>query len=253
VGEEDSDGPVSRAVARRGVEPDPSQVLHSDPSRRSLWWALGYVLRVRTNVVLVVASALGYSFFEGLRSFALVFTTAHYGIPSSVAVALVLVVGVGAIVGVVVGGRLTDRLLGRGRVSARIVVPTVCLLVMPAVFAPAVITTAIGIALPLLVAATALLGAVNPPLDAARLDIMSPRLWGRAEAVRSLLRRGGEAAAPAVFGLFSDRVFTGPNGLELTFLTFLALLLAAGLLGLVALRTYPRDVATAAASARAIG
>lgn len=251
--QQDAEGSVREAVARRGVEPDPSQVLHQDPAGRSLWWAVGYVLRLRTNLVLVLASALGYAFFEGLRSFALVFTTAHYGLPSAVAVPLVLVVGVGAVVGVVLGGRFTDRLLRDGRISARVLVPTVCLLAMPAVFAPAVVTTWAGVALPLLVVAAVLLGAVNPPLDAARLDIMPPRLWGRAEAIRSLLRRGGEAAAPTVFGLFSERVFGGPNGLELTFLVFLGLLLAAGLLGLVAVRTYPRDVATATASAREIG
>lgn len=41
-------------------------------------------------------------------------------------------------------------------------------------------------------------------------------------------------------------------GLEYTFLVFLAPLVAAGLLSLAALRTYPRDVATATESARVI-
>lgn len=253
---EDESGPeegIREAVAHRGVEPDPSLVLHDDPTRRSLWWAIRYVLRIRTNVLLVLASALGYFFFEGLRSFALVFTTAHYGISSSVAVPLVLLVGIGAIAGVVLGGRVTDGLLRRGRVTARVLVPSMCLLVLPALFAPAVITTAVAVALPLLVVGASLLGAVNPPLDAARLDIVPPSLWGRAEAVRTLLRRGGEAAAPTVFGVFSEQVFTGPDGLELTFLVFLAVLIVGGVFGLLARRTYPRDVATAAASAREVG
>ena len=42
-------------------------------------------------------------------------------------------------------------------------------------------------------------------------------------------------------------------GLEYTFLLFLGALLIAGLFSLTALRTYPRDVATAIASAEAIG
>jgi len=42
-------------------------------------------------------------------------------------------------------------------------------------------------------------------------------------------------------------------GLEYTFLLFLGTLLVAGLLSLAGLRTYPRDVATSAASAKAIG
>jgi hypothetical protein len=40
------------------------------------------------------------------------------------------------------------------------------------------------------------------------------------------------------------------TGLEYTFLLFLIPLLLAGLLALIALRTYPRDVATAVASVR---
>ncbi len=111
------------------------------------------------------------------------------------------------------------------------------------------------------------LGAPNPALDAARLDIMPPGLWGRAEAVRTVLRSGGEAAAPLLFGYVSQYVFGGPGavsgdggsgasagnaaGLEYTFLLFLGVLLVAGLLALAGLRTYPRDVATASASASA--
>jgi hypothetical protein len=43
-----------------------------------------------------------------------------------------------------------------------------------------------------------------------------------------------------------------PTGLEYTFLVFLVPLVAAGLLALAALRTHPRDVATASASVRAV-
>lgn len=242
------DTSTQQAVANEHIDPDPRLVLHEDPRPRSLWWATRYVLKVRTNLVLIIASALGYFFFEGLRSFALIFTTSHYHLSQAVASPLVLVIGIGALVGVVLGGRLADRLLRRGRVRARVLVPTVCLLALVPVFAPAIVTTSIAIALPLLVLAGLLLGAVNPPLDAARLDIMPPLLWGRAEGVRTFLRRGCEAAAPTLFGLISTSVFAGPSALSYTFLLFLITLLVAGLLGLSALRTYPRDVATASAS-----
>lgn len=247
-GNGNEDASAQQAVADEHIEPDPRLVLHEDPRPRSLWWATRYVLKVRTNLVLIIASALGYFFFEGLRSFALIFTTSHYHLSQAAASPLILVVGIGALVGVVLGGRLADRLLRRGRVRARVLVPTVCLLALVPVFAPAIVTTSIAIALPLLVLAGLLLGAVNPPLDAARLDIMPPLLWGRAEGVRTFLRRGCEAAAPTVFGFISASVFAGPSGLTYTFLLFLITLLVAGLLGLRALRTYPRDVATASAS-----
>jgi MFS family permease len=73
-------------------------------------------------------------------------------------------------------------------------------------------------ALPYLTSACFFLAAQNPPLDAARLDIMPPLLWGRAEAVRTLLRSLAIALAPLLFGAVSDYVFGGGrSGLQWTF------------------------------------
>jgi hypothetical protein len=92
---------------------------------------------------------------------------------------------------------------------------------------------------------------------------MHHRLWGRAEAVRTLLRRIVVAAAPLVFGVLADQLASsrahgndqrgfGANasaaGLHATFLVLLATLAISGLLTFWARRTYPRDVATAVAS-----
>jgi sugar phosphate permease len=244
-------------------------VLHEDPTGRSLWWAVRYVLRVRTNLIIIIASALGYFFFTGLRSFSTLYVTGHYGLHKPVADALLLVIGVGALAGVFAGGRVSDRLLHQGNVRGRIIVPTVCLFALVPVMAPAIATDSVALALPLFVLGAFLLGAPNPPLDAARLDIIHPRLWGRAEGVRTVLRTLGEAGAPLLFGYISQYVFGGPGasagnsgsgavhtgdarGLEYTFLIFLVPLLAAAILALAALRTYPRDVATATASREAI-
>ena len=41
-------------------------------------------------------------------------------------------------------------------------------------------------ALPYITLASLAVSAQNPPLDAARLDIMVPLLWGRAEGMRTL-------------------------------------------------------------------
>jgi predicted MFS family arabinose efflux permease len=242
---------AQRLASRRHIEPHHDLVLTEDPTDRSLWWAVRYVLRVRTNVVMIITSALGYFFFSGLRSFALLFTTSHYGISKSVASALTMVVGLGALTGVYLGGRIADRLLRRGWISARVLVPAVSMLAITVVFAPGITTTSVAVALPLLTLAAALLGAANPPMDAARLDIIHPALWGRAEAIRTLLRTLGEAGAPVLFGLVSQNVFHGgKHSLEYAFLAFLTVLIVAGLLALTALRTYPRDVATAAESHR---
>lgn len=74
------------------------------------------------------------------------------------------------------------------------------------------------------------------------------------KAVRPSRSMSSVAAAPTSFGALSGHVFTGPGttGLQYAFLLGLIPLFAAGLLVLPALRTYPPDVATAAATATLI-
>jgi MFS family permease len=248
-GEDDDTDLAGRVARRRSVEPRPSAVLSREPDEMSLWQAVRYILRVRTNVVLIVASGLAYFFFSGLRGFAVEFATSHYRISHSLATTLTLVIGLGALAGVLTGGRLADRLLRRGHVAARVEVSGVAVLLAGAIFVPALLVTSVAIALPLLCAASLFLGAANPPLDAARLDIIHPRLWGRAEAIRTVLRTGGDAAAPLLFGILAESVFGGPSGLRDTFLVMLASLFLAALITiLIGRRTYPCDVAAAARS-----
>jgi predicted MFS family arabinose efflux permease len=243
--------PMPGMLAERGIRPVERMVLHDDPAKRSLWWAIGYVLRVRTNVVIIVASALGYFFFAAIRSFAIVYAMRQYSLPKSVASLLVVVIGAGAVVGVLAGGRLTDRLLRRGHPRVRVAVPAVCLLILTPVLAAAVASTDALLAVPLLAIGTAVLAAANPPFDAARLDIMHPRLWGRAEAVRTALRSIAETSGPVGLGLVADALHTVPQGWTYSVLLFMAPLPVAGLIALLGLRTYLRDVATALASVRA--
>ena len=231
------------------VDPDQTLVVRDDPERWSLWRATCYVLRVRTNLVLVVSSALGYFFFAGVRGFGIEFVRHHYRISQATASMLTLVLGVGALAGVMLGGRLADRLLRRGHPTARVLVAGGAVLLTAVLLVPILLVRALAVGVLLLGLAAALLGAANPALDAARLDIMPAQLWGRAEGVRSVLRNGMEAVAPVLFGLLAQHVFGGAQALRDTFFVMLAPLLGAGLLALVvARRTYPHDVATATAS-----
>jgi sugar phosphate permease len=239
-----------REVRGRAVPPHPDLVLHRDPQLLPLPAAVSYVLRIRTNVIVIVAGALGYFFFSGLRFFAIEFLQRHHAVGRGAAFLLIFVLGTGAVAGAVVGGRVADGLLRRGWVSARIVVPAVTFVLAAVLLAPALVTTSIGAAMALFLAGAFTFAASNPPLDAARLDIVPGRLWGRAESVRSVFRGGLEAAAPVTFGLVADRLFGGRSdgGLRDTFLLMLVPLLISGLILLLATRTYPRDVATADAT-----
>ena len=245
----DTGGSVARDVAREeGIEPVRSHVKDVDPADTSLWWAVKYVLSIRTNVVLIIASALVYFYFAGLRGFAIIFVTHQYGISRATATSLILILGLGALAGVYVGGRASDWLIERGRFNGRILVGSAAIVLTVVAFAPGIWSSTIWIAIPLFTAAAFALAGANPPIDAARLDIMHPHLWGRAESVRQFLRALGEASAPALFGYTSSNWFGGREaGLQDTFLVMLAPVLLAAVVLLYATRTYDRDVATAAA------
>jgi predicted MFS family arabinose efflux permease len=244
------DTDAQRLARASRVEPDPGLVLHEDARRMNIVAATRYVLSVKTNLVLIAASALGYYFLAGVQTFGSEFAKQQYGISQALANLLLLVIGIGAVGGVLAGGALGDRLLRRGVLSGRLYVAIGSAALTPVLFAPALFIRSAGSALPYLLGAVFLLSAQNPPLDAARLDIMPPLLWGRAESVRTFLRSLAQALAPLLFGAASDHVFGGGrSGLQWTFVVMLVPLAASAYLLFVGRRTYPRDVATAAASA----
>jgi MFS family permease len=241
---------AQRLARERGVLPDEGLVLTGDPRRMGILAAARYVLRIRTNVILILASACGYYFLAGVQTFGIEFSTRQYGIDQALANLLLLVVGAGAIAGVLAGGALGDLLLRRGHLNGRIAVSAAAATATVLLFVPALFShSALGAVLYLIVAAFCL-SAQNPPLDAARLDIMVPLLWGRAEGVRTFLRTLTQALAPLIFGAVSDHVFGGGRfGLQWTFAVMLLPLAASAYLLYTALATYPRDVATADAAA----
>jgi MFS family permease len=242
---------AQRLARERGLEADPELVLKRDPRRLSLIEATRYILRIRTNVILIVSSACGYYFLAGVQTFGVEFVTRQYGIDQALGTLVLLVVGGGAIVGVLAGGNVGDLLLRRGYLNGRVLVSAVTATAAVVLFFPAIFTRNAVTALPYITLAALALSAQNPPLDAARLDIMVPLLWGRAEGVRTFLRTVAQALAPVVFGGVSDYVFGGGrSGLQWTFALMLIPLAASAYFLYTARFTYPRDVATAASAAR---
>jgi MFS family permease len=243
---------AQRLARERGVEPDPELVHIGDPRRMGLLTATRYILRIRTNVVLILASASGYFFLAGVQTFGVEFVTHQYGIDQALGTLVLLVVGAGGVIGVLAGGTLGDMLLRRGIFTGRILISAVAAAAAVGLFVPAIFTRHATTALPYITLAALFLSAQNPPLDAARLDIMVPLLWGRAEGVRTFLRTMAQAIAPVVFGGVSDYVFGGGRfGLQWTFALMLIPLSASAYFLFKGLATYPRDVATAAAAAQA--
>src|SRR5262249_46588463 len=248
---EDEATDAQRLARERGVLPDPALALVGDPRRLNIFSATRYVLSVRTNVVLILASACGYFFLAGIQTFGVEFVTKQYGIDQALGTLVLLVVGAGGVIGVLGGGALGDVLLRRGNLTGRILVSVVAGVVAVGLFIPAIFTRSAVSALPYITLAALALSAQNPPLDAARLDIMVPLLWGRAEAGRTFFPTLGQSIAPLVFGGVSDYVCGGGRAaLQWTFALILLPLAASAYFLYRGLATYPRDVATAAANAR---
>jgi MFS family permease len=234
--------------------------------------AIKYLLRIPSNVLMIIGSSLGYFFFSGLQTFALLFVLAHYHVGQATAELALALLVVGALIGTLASGRVTDLMLRRGNLSARVVVPAVCYVGAAVLLIPGFVSTSLTPALWFDVAGAALISAANPPLQAARLDIVPAGLWGRAESVRTVIRSVAQALAPLMFGGLSDLVAgfvpkqapigtkhvfhsavkPGTDlGLEVTFLVMLVSLVAAGVVLYRSRVSYPSDVATAAASRQA--
>jgi MFS family permease len=264
----EQDGDLAQEAARRrGVEPDPDLVLKDDPGKMGLVDAVRYILRIPTNVLMIISSSLGYFFFSGLSTFALLFVSGHYHASQFTSEIVLGVLVSGSLVGTLVSGKVTDAMLKRGNLEVRVWVPAICYLAAAALLIPGFVSTHVTPAVYFDFLGAAFLSAANPPLDAARLDIMPAGLWGRAESTRTVLRSLAQALAPLVFGGLSQLIsgilpsqtpigthvrhavsHSEANGLEITFLLLLGTLVAAGVFLLRARVTYPRDVATAGAS-----
>jgi predicted MFS family arabinose efflux permease len=202
---EQADELARRAILKRRVEPIEENVLRADPRRMTLRQAVRYVLSIRTTRWIIAASAIGYFFFAGMRTFAVVFVRGHLEVGQAAATMILFLAGLGSLAGVLIAGRVADRMIRGGRVNARLIVGGVAYVVAAALLAPALLIPSIAVSGPILVLSAAALAAPNPPMDAARLDIMPGRRGGRAgrrPARRcerhAAARHRGEHARPAV-------------------------------------------------------
>ena len=259
-------GAAKEAARRAGAVPNPRLVLTEDPRKMGLVDSVRYILSVPSNLMMIIGSSLGYFYFAGLSTFALLFVKGHFKASQAEAeLVLALLVG-GALVGTLIGGRVTDVLLHRGNLAARVWFPAACYVGAAILLIPGFLGGSLMPAIWFAVVGAGLLSAANPPIQAARLDIMPAGLWGRAESVRTFIRSIAQALAPLVFGGLSQLVAgifpsqapigTHPHapssnaatGLQVSFLIMLVALAAAGVFLARARVTYASDVATAGAS-----
>ncbi len=251
---------VEAEIEEAGIRPYRRRVLAVDPARMSWPRAIRYILSIRSNVLIIVATALGYFYLAGLETFAVVYMHGRFHLSQSAASAILVASGFGAIVGVLLVGRLSDRLIERGHYGARIWTAAAAFVAAAVFLLPGFLSDSLYATGVLFFIGALGLGGVNPPMGAAQLDVMHSRLWGRAESILSSLRYAFVAIAPIVFGYLSmafggkGRLLgstlgraarNGETGLGLALALMLVALIGAGVALLFALRSYPRDVATA--------
>lgn len=240
---------VQKIVHDAGVKPSPEAVLRRDPADMSLWHAAIFVLRIRTNLIVLIARAVGDFFLASINTFMVIYATEQYGLTQQGADLAILTLGLGAFVGVLVVGRAADALLRRGKLNSRLWLGAAGYILSTFAILPGILTTSWKIALPLFAVGAFFLSGGGPPLDAMRLDVVVPRLRGRAESVRQVLRTAAEGGAPALTGILADHVADSQRaGLQFAFLAILPTVAIGGLLLLLALRSYQPDIAAMLAS-----
>jgi MFS family permease len=226
------------------------------------------VLSVPSNLMMIIGTSLGYFYYQGVAAFGLLFVKGHYGVGQATAELVLVVLVIGSLIGTLVSGRLTDLMLERGMLKARVLVPAACYVLAAALLVPGFLSSDLTPGLWFDVAGIALVSAANPPIQAARLDIVPSALWGRAESTRTAIRSLAQAVAPTLFGVVTSLVAgivpsqspigTHPGtptpetatGLQVTFLIMLVTLVAGGIFLARARATYAADVEAAAASER---
>jgi MFS family permease len=145
-------------------------------------------------------------FTTGLSTFGVALLCDRFQIGQAVATLLIYILGVGALIGVLSSGRIADCLTLRGHLNGRIVVGGAAFLVAAVFILPTLLMDSLALAMAFAFLAAIGLGSVNPPLNAARLDIVHSRVWGTAEAVRTALVSISTGLAPLVFGIVSTQL-----------------------------------------------
>ena len=231
------------AVVARSLQ-DPVTVRPPGPP---LTVVLRSLLRIKTNRIVLIADSVGNFFFAGVASFSVLFITEHYGMTTATVDALAPVVAIGVIAGILIGGRIGDRLARARGGSERLVVAATCQLLATGIFAGALLSPSVVQGSVFLFFGATVLGGAGPCLDAVRIDIVGPEIRGRAEAARGLLTLASSALGPVTFGLVATSLGGRGNGLALrdSFMIMLLPLAVGALILLTARRPYAADAEAA--------
>jgi len=250
--------PEAASLASGGVLklPEPRPGPPPPDSNVSLKEALRFLMRIPSmwfgTLSLTVSQLLLYGLsFWGVEYFERVH---HLG--PALAGTLVTVLGAGSAVGVLAGGFLSDRLLRHGHVNARVYVVAYGSIGATLVLAPAFATTNLWLGAPLIFLGGIMLTLPIAPAEALCTDVVPPELRGRGAMVRQVVRTASYAG-PYLIGVVAVAIAARSDGMSSTvglhwaIVSVCPLYALGGLIMLLGVRYYPRDIAYVVAHARA--
>jgi MFS family permease len=203
------------------------------------------VSRLRSwRMVVIGITVTGFA-TGGLGTWGLTYFKRTFHLSSVKVGALVPILGAGGFVGVLAGGYLTDWMLRRGMVRARVVLTAVGFTGAGVFYFLGFTTTRMAVAVPL-IALGATLGALpTGPSYAAMMDVVPSPMRSQASAAANVVMATGALGALITGGL--STLF---GNLRLALLTVSPFYVVGAVLVLLACRTYIADVAVVVAEAR---
>lgn len=227
--------------------PPPSRpIVRLDYAGASLREVLRELLRIRSMWFGLLALTTSTLLLTAIQFWAVPYFRRVHDLEPAAAGAVAGIVGVGAMIGIVSGGVLADRLLRRGILCARVLVVAGGSIAASVVLVPALASTSLLLTAPLLLLGGILLTLPMAPAEAWVSDVVVAQLRGRASMVRSIVRTSANAGPVIVGGISSALVGSGwgrGDALRVALVVLTPVYGVGGLLALLALRSYPSDLA----------
>jgi branched-chain amino acid transport system ATP-binding protein len=194
------------------------------------------ILHCRTFVLMAVSSTIGSLFFGSLGTWSPTFFVRYHDMSLSEAAGALILLALGGLAGALLSGWAADYMTYRGMRAGRIVIAAGARLAGFPLFLLTFTLSNTPLMLVCFALAAMCLIAPQAPLNAARADVLHPRLRGRGTSLDIVLQSSASALAPVIVGVLSDAY-----GLKAAFLIVLPLMALSGLILLFALATYVRE------------
>ena len=202
----------------------------------SFWCAILGVMMAQ--LLLIAAQFWGIPYFKRVHGFS-----------TSKAGGLAGAFGAGAILGIIFGGFVSDRLVRRGVVNARAYVAASSAALAVVTLGPAWYVHNLVVGAPLFVLGAMFLTGAIPPTEALIADVVPANMRGRANTIRSAARVLSNAGPFVVAVISTGFGGTKGTGLRMGLTLFTPIMLFMTFALVRAARTYPRDLAAVCSEA----